>query len=91
MSPPSSKMEITRLARKEVKQQVGPLSKTIAEQRRTIAGLKREVASLARNQAFLQQQEKRRLAETPQGQRRQRHSLLAEVGQGRPQAPRPVR
>jgi hypothetical protein len=28
------KDEITRLARKEVKQQVGPLKKTIAEQRR---------------------------------------------------------
>ncbi len=60
------KEEITRLARKEVKQQVGPLNKTIAEQRRTIAGLKREVASLARNQAFLQQQEKRRLGEAPE-------------------------
>ena len=59
------KEEITRLARKEVKQQVGPLNKTIAEQRRTIAGLKRDVASLARTQAFLQQQEKRRLAEAP--------------------------
>ncbi len=59
------KEEITRLARKEVKQQVAPLNKTLAEQRRTIAGLKREVASLARNQAFLQQQEKRRLSEAP--------------------------
>ena len=59
------KEEITRLARKEVKQQVGPLNKTIAEQRRTISGLKRDVASLARTQAFLQQQEKRRLAEAP--------------------------
>jgi DNA-binding transcriptional regulator YiaG len=59
------KEEITRLARKEVKQQVGPLSKTIAGQRRTIAEVKRQVAALARNQAFLQQQEKRRLAEAP--------------------------
>ncbi len=59
------KEEITRLARKEVKQQVGPLHKTITEQRRTIAELKRQVAALAHNQAFLQQQEKRRLAEAP--------------------------
>ena len=59
------KEEITRLARKEVKQQVGPLKKTIAEQRRTIAELNRQVVALARNQAFLQQQEKRRLAEAP--------------------------
>jgi DNA-binding transcriptional regulator YiaG len=59
------KEEITRLARKEVKQQVGPLRKTIAEQRRTIAALRRQVTELARNQAFLQQQENRRLAEAP--------------------------
>ena len=59
------KGEITRLARKEVKQQVGPLNKTITEQRRSIAELKRQVAALARDQAFLQQQEKRRLAEAP--------------------------
>ncbi len=59
------KEEITRLARKEVKQQVGPLKKTIAQQRRTIAELNRQVVGLARNQAFLQQQEKRRLDEAP--------------------------
>ncbi len=60
------KDEITRLARKEVKQQVGPIKKTVTEQRRTIAGLNRQVAALARNQAFLQQQEKRRLGEAPE-------------------------
>ena len=60
------KEEITRLARREVKQQLGPLKKTITEQRRTIAELRRQVAALARNQAFLQQQEKRRLAEAPE-------------------------
>ena len=59
------KEEITRLARKEVTQQVGPLRETIAEQRRTIAALRRQVEALARNQAFLQQQENRRLAEAP--------------------------
>ncbi len=60
------KEEITRLARREVNQQVGPLRKTITEQRRTIAELRRQVAALARNQAFLQQQEKRRLGEAPE-------------------------
>lgn len=60
------KEEITRLARKEVKQQVGPLKKTITEQRRTIADLNRQVVALARNQAFLQQQEKRRLGAAPE-------------------------
>ena len=58
--------EIARLARKEVKQQVGPLRKTITEQRRTIAELRRQVAALARSQAFLQQQERQRLAEAPE-------------------------
>ena len=60
------KEEITRLARKEVKQQVGPLKNTITEQRRTIAGLNRQVVALVSNQAFLQQQEKRRLTEAPE-------------------------
>ena len=58
--------EIARLARREVKQQVGPLKKTIAEQRRTIAALRRQIAVLARSQAFLEQQEKRRLAAVPE-------------------------
>ncbi len=57
--------EIARLARREVKQQVGPLRKTIAEQRRTIAALRRQVTELARNQGFLLQREQRRLAEAP--------------------------
>lgn len=60
------KDEITRLARKEVKQQVGPLKATVSEQRRGIAALKRQVAALERNQAFLQEQERRRLVETPE-------------------------
>jgi DNA-binding transcriptional regulator YiaG len=59
------KEEITRLARKEIRQQIGPLKKTVAEQRRTIASLNRQVAGLTRSQAFLQQQEKRRLGEAP--------------------------
>ncbi len=60
------KEEITRLARKEVKQQLAPLKKTAADQRRTIAELNRQVARLARNQTFLQQQERRRLDEPPE-------------------------
>ena len=59
------KEEISRLARKEIKQHAGPLKKTIAEQRRTIAELKRRVDSLERNQGFLQKQEKRRLEKAP--------------------------
>ena len=62
------KEEITRLARKEIKDQVGPLKKTVAEQRRTIAELKRKIATLERNQSFLQKQEKRRLSEAPKAE-----------------------
>ena len=58
--------EITRLARKEVRQQVGPLRKTIAGQRRTIAELRRQIAALTRSQAFLERQEQRRLEAAPQ-------------------------
>lgn len=57
--------EIARLARREVRQQVDPLRKLVAGQRRTIAALRRQIATLARNQAFLQQQEQRRLAANP--------------------------
>ncbi len=60
------KAEISRLARKEVRQHVAPLKKVVAEQRRTIAALKREISALGKNQSFLQKQEKRRLAKSPQ-------------------------
>jgi len=56
------KAEITRLARKEAKQQVAPVKKTVAEQRRTIADLRRQVAALTRSQSALQQQEAKRPA-----------------------------
>ena len=59
------KDEILRLARKEIRQQVGPLKKTVAEQRRGIAELKRQVTALVRNQTFLEKQEARRLAKAP--------------------------
>lgn len=55
------KEEITRLARKEVRHQVDPLKKVIAEQRRSIAELKRRLADIQRGQGFLEKQEKRRL------------------------------
>jgi DNA-binding transcriptional regulator YiaG len=59
------KDEITRLARKEIRNYADPLKKTIVEQRRTIADLKRRVATLERNQGFLNKQEKRRLEKAP--------------------------
>ncbi|MGE3752767.1 MAG: helix-turn-helix domain-containing protein [Planctomycetota bacterium] len=62
------KSEITRLARKEIRQQVGPLRKIVTEQRRTIAELRRQVANLQRNQGFLTKQEGKRLAEPPRAE-----------------------
>jgi DNA-binding transcriptional regulator YiaG len=58
--------EITRLARKEVRQSVDPLKKSNAELRRTVASLKTEVANLNRSLQFLQKQEKRRLEKPPE-------------------------
>ena len=57
--------EISRLARKEIRQQVGPLKKTNAELRRTVTALKSEVAALRRGVRFLEKQEKRRLGAAP--------------------------
>ena len=57
--------EINRLARKEIRQQVGPLGKASAELRRTVAALKSEVATLRRGVRFLERQEKRRLQSKP--------------------------
>ncbi len=57
--------EINRLARKEIRQQVGPLRKASAELRRTVAALKSEFATLRRGVHFLERQEKRRLQSTP--------------------------
>jgi transcriptional regulator with XRE-family HTH domain len=53
--------EISRLARKEARQQVEPLRKANADLRRSVAALKKELAELNRSLRFLQQQEKRRL------------------------------
>ena len=57
--------EISRLARKEIRQQVGPLKKTNAELRRTVTALKSEVTALSRGMRFLEKQEKRRLGAAP--------------------------
>ena len=57
--------EINRLARKEIRQQVGPLKKSNAELRRNVAALKSEVATLRRGVHFLERQEKRRLQSAP--------------------------
>lgn len=57
--------EIRRLARKEIREQVGPLKKTNTDLKRTVAALKGEVAALQRNLKFLEKQESRRLASKP--------------------------
>lgn len=62
------KAEITRLARKEIRQQVGPLKQAVAEQRRAIAELRRQVADLQRSQGFLKKQEKKRLEKAPKAE-----------------------
>lgn len=58
--------EISRLARKEIRQQVDPLKKSNAQLRRTVASLKSELAELQRTMRFLQTREKRRLEAPPQ-------------------------
>ena len=45
--------EISRLARKEIRQQIGPLKKINAELRRTVSALKSEVTALHRKVDFL--------------------------------------
>lgn len=57
------KDEISRLARKEIRAQVGKTQKQVADQRREIAELKRSNADLTRRLSFLEKQEKQRLQE----------------------------
>ena len=57
--------EISRLARKEIRQQVGPLKKANAELRRTVSTLKTEITALQRKVRFLEKQETRRLEAAP--------------------------
>lgn len=58
--------EIRRLARKEIRAQVGKTQKQVAEQRRDIAELKRINADLNRRLSFLEKQEKQRLEQPPE-------------------------
>lgn len=53
--------EIRRLARKEIREQVGATIKQTAQQRREIAELKRQNTDLQRRIAYLEKQEKKRL------------------------------
>ncbi|MBX2851006.1 MAG: helix-turn-helix domain-containing protein [Phycisphaeraceae bacterium] len=55
------KEEIARLARKEIRTQVGKTQKQVAEQRREIAELKRVNTELNRRLNFLEKREKQRL------------------------------
>ncbi len=55
--------EIRRLARKEIRAQVGKTQKQVAEQRREIAELKRVNTELNRRLNYLESQEKKRLKE----------------------------
>jgi DNA-binding transcriptional regulator YiaG len=57
------KEEIARLARKEIRAQVGKTQKQVSEQRSQIAELKRVNADLNRRVNFLEKQEKQRLAQ----------------------------
>jgi DNA-binding transcriptional regulator YiaG len=66
------KDEIRRLARREIRSQVGVTKRAATQHRRDIAELKRLVKDLTRRVTFLESQEKRRVskpvAEAPSGQ-----------------------
>ena len=58
--------EISRLARKEIRQQMGTTQKSVARYRSEIAELKRRVARLERRLGFVETQERKRLtSDTP--------------------------
>ena len=59
------KEEICRLARKEIRQQMSVTVKASAQHRRDIAEMKRQIQDLRKAIAFLERQEKKRLAEQP--------------------------
>ena len=56
------KGEISRLARKEIKTQMGTTQRTTIHQRRDIAELKRLIQDLGKRIAFLESQERRRVS-----------------------------
>ena len=53
--------EIRRLARKEIREQVGKTLKQVASQRKEIAELKRQATAMQRQVNFLEKREKQRL------------------------------
>jgi len=55
------KEEVRRLARKEIKAQVGTTKQTVAQYRREIAGLKRQLQQQHRRIAFLESQTRKQL------------------------------
>ena len=57
--------EICRLARREIRQQMGVTIKASAQHRRDIAELKRQIQGLKKVVSFLERQEKKRLADQP--------------------------
>jgi len=59
------KQEITRLARKELRAELGTMKKQVVQHRRDIAALKRQVDIHKRELAFLGKQEKKRLKQEP--------------------------
>jgi|TARA_B100000809_G_scaffold174628_1_gene171894 DNA-binding transcriptional regulator YiaG len=59
------KDEICRLARKEIKSQVGTTKKAVSQYRHEIAALKRQVQEQEKRIAFLEAQERKRLDEQP--------------------------
>ena len=59
------KDEIRRLAKKEVKAETAVTKRASAQHRRDIAELKRVVDNLSKRVAFLEKQEKRRVAKQP--------------------------
>ena len=68
------KSEVARLARKEMRAEVGAMKKAAAQLRHDVAALKRQVSALEKKVAFLEKQEGRRLvtapgAKPPQGTR----------------------
>ncbi len=59
------KDEICRLARKEIKSQVGTTKKAVNQYRHEIAALKRQVQEQEKRIAFLEAQERKRLDDQP--------------------------
>lgn len=55
------KDEMCRLARKEIKSQVGPTKQVVAQHRREIAALKRQVEEQRKKITFLETQERKRV------------------------------